>query len=155
MTHTIRCLRSLMDRHGIRAADLARKIEISTASLSRILSGRSAPSHETLRFMIRLVAADESESREIIRCHLLDEIARLDSGDLAALTVGDGATGRGDEDVLSAMADAVRSFDEIGMLAKRIGELSQATRGRLSPGEKPEIATTTIPVAKRGSRRKA
>lgn len=129
-----------MATHEIRAADLARTIEVSTASLSRILNGQAAPSHETLKLLIRLVAKDDAEAREIIRAHLLDELERLDSSDLAAVVVGDGANDTGYEHLVSSLMQAARSFEEVAGLARQIADLSEKQSMRSRTGTRPEAS---------------
>lgn len=140
MSNLVTCLNALIPRHHPNASALANKMGIAPIMLSRHLSGKRDPSHETLRLLIKHAATTPDEAREILRAHLLDEIERLDAATLATLHLGDARESPEDARRTDQLLKIIANVKEAAELAKMIVELAEnsGTLGRQALHGLPE-----------------
>lgn len=77
MQNLIDSIHALLAVRGVSPSAVAASLKTTPGTMSRILSGKVLPSHETLQAIIQNLATTEDERREIARAWVLDELDRI------------------------------------------------------------------------------
>lgn len=77
MSHLGNSLKALLEKKKIKANQLALMSGVSDAILSRTVRGETSISSENLEKVLLIVSDNAAEQAELIRAHLLDQLAEL------------------------------------------------------------------------------
>lgn len=135
MSHLGNALKSLIEDKKFKANQLAQMSGVSDAILSRTMRGETSISSENLEKVITVVSDLPAEQAELIRCHLLDQLAELNLDSVRRIRI----------ELTGAPAPNTRATTPDGRLWP--DDLRQAFATLANHAHVPELARVILDIA--------